>query len=94
MAKRIEGPNSPEAKLKAYIERIENLRGEKQALQDDIREIFDEAKSAGFNPKIMRALIKIRSIEPATFEQEIAETNTYLEAVGMPRIDLSTASDL
>jgi uncharacterized protein (UPF0335 family) len=46
--------------LKSLIERIERLEEEKRALGEDIKEVYAEAKGTGFEPKIMRQLIKIR----------------------------------
>ena len=47
------GPAAPEL-LRQYVERIERLEEEKQALMADIREVYSEAKGHGLNPKIMR----------------------------------------
>ena len=48
--------------LKSLIERIERLEEEKRALGEDIKEVYAEAKGTGFEPKIMRQLIKIRKM--------------------------------
>ena len=48
------------AQLKSFIERIERLEDEKRALGEDIKEVYAEAKGSGFEPKIMRQIIKIR----------------------------------
>lgn len=50
------------AQLVSFVERIERLAEEKQALQDDMKEVFDEAKSAGFDTAIMRKVIALRKI--------------------------------
>ena len=47
-------------RLRSLVERIERLEEEKKALSGDIRDIFAEAKSAGFDTKIMKAVIKLR----------------------------------
>lgn len=44
-------------RLRSLIERIERLEEEKKALSGDIRDVFAEAKSAGFDVKIMRAIL-------------------------------------
>ena len=49
-------------RLKSFIERIERLEEEKRALSGDIKEVYAEAKGTGFEPKIMRQLIKIRKM--------------------------------
>ena len=48
--------------LRSFIERIENLENERQALTDDIREVFSEAKGSGFETKIIRQIIKLRKM--------------------------------
>ena len=50
------------SQLRQYIERIERLEVEKANIANDIREVFAEAKSNGFDPKIMRQVIKIRKM--------------------------------
>ena len=47
-------------RLRSLIERIEHLEEEKAAIASDISDIFAEAKSAGFDVKIMRAVLKLR----------------------------------
>ena len=56
------GDNSKKA-LKDYVERVENLESEKQALAEDIKELFANAKGEGFDTKIMRTVIKRRKLE-------------------------------
>ena len=50
-------------RLRSFIERIERLEEEKKALADDIREVYSEAKGAGFDVKVMRQLIKLRKMD-------------------------------
>jgi len=50
-------------RLKSFIERIERLEDEKQALAADIREVYSEAKGAGFDVKVMRQLIRLRKMD-------------------------------
>ena len=52
-------------RLRSLIERIERLEEEKKAISGDIRDIYAEAKSAGFDVKIMRAVIKLRKMNAA-----------------------------
>lgn len=47
-------------RLKQYIERIERLSEEKQGIQDDIADVYAESKSAGFDSKIMRMIVRLR----------------------------------
>ena len=49
-------------RLRSLIERIERLEEEKKAIASDIKDIFAEAKSAGFDVKIMKTIIKLRKM--------------------------------
>ena len=69
-------------RLKQFIARVEKLEEEKKALTADIKEVYSEAKSAGFDPKIMRKVIAIRKMDPAHREEEQSLIGIYLEAVG------------
>ncbi len=70
-------------RLKSFIERIERLEEEKAALAGDIREVYSEAKSTGFDAKIMRQVIRLRKMEPhdRTEQEELLEL--YKRAVGL-----------
>ena len=70
-------------RLRSLIERIENLEEEKKNISSDIRDIFQEAKSAGFDVKVMRALIVLRRQEPDTVEEFEMLLDTYRRALGM-----------
>lgn len=63
--------------LAQYVERIERLMEEKKALADDIKDIYAEAKSTGFDPKIMRAMIKRRSVDRGELEEYEALLELY-----------------
>ena len=52
-------------RLRSLIERIERLEEERKALGSDIKDIYAEAKSAGFDVKVLRQIIRIRKQEPA-----------------------------
>ena len=52
-------------RLKSLVERIERLEGEKAALADDIKEIYSEVKSAGYDAKIVRQVIRLRKMDKA-----------------------------
>ena len=57
-------------RLRSLIERIERLEEEKKALGGDIRDIYAEAKSAGFDVKIMRTIIKLRKMNASDREEQ------------------------
>ena len=52
-------------RLRSIVERIERLEEEKKALSGDIKDIFQEAKSAGFDIKVLRQVIRLRKLHPA-----------------------------
>ena len=70
-------------RLKTIIERIENLEEEKKALSDDIREIYLEAKSAGFNVKILRQLISLRKLDVNDRQEQEVMLDLYKRAMDM-----------
>lgn len=70
-------------RLLSIIERIERLEEERKALGGDIRDIFTEAKSAGFDVKVIRQLIKLRKQEPAEVEEQETLLDIYRRALGM-----------
>lgn len=81
-ASEIIGGNAKEH-LKSFIERIERLEEEKASLAEDIKEIFAEAKSFGFDPKIMRTVIRMRRQEPQQRDEYRETLDAYLGALGM-----------
>jgi uncharacterized protein (UPF0335 family) len=72
------------AQLRAFFERIERMEEEKKAIQDDIKEIFAEAKGNGFNPKIMRIILRRRAMGRAELAEQDAIVHLYSTASGSP----------
>jgi uncharacterized protein (UPF0335 family) len=70
-------------RLRSLVERIERLDEERKALGNDIRDIYAEAKSAGFDVKVLRQLIRIRRQEPAEVEEQESLLDVYRHALGM-----------
>lgn len=70
-------------RLLSFIERVERLETERDALSQDIREVFSEAKAVGFEVKIMRKLLKLRRIDTQKRAEEQALLETYAAAIGM-----------
>lgn len=71
------------SQLRSIVERIERLHEERRALSADISDIYKESKSAGFEPKVIRALIRVRAQEPAELEEHDALLALYMRALGM-----------
>lgn len=70
------------ARLQSLVQRIERLEGEKAALSEDIKEIFGEAKSAGYNVPVLRALIAERRKGAAAAEERRTLLEVYRDALG------------
>ena len=71
------------AQLKSLIERIERLEEEKRALGEDIKEVYAEAKGTGFEPRIMRQIIKIRRMDKDEHDEQESLLDLYKRALGM-----------
>lgn len=69
--------------LKSFINRVERLNEERDALSADIREVFAEAKGTGFDTKIMRQVIRMRKLDKADFQETEALLDLYLTALDM-----------
>lgn len=78
-----EKPAEANKELLSIVERIENLESEKADLAVDIRDVYAEAKSAGFDVKVLRQVISLRKKTDADREQEESILATYLHAMGM-----------
>lgn len=69
--------------LLSFIERIERLESERDALSQDIKEVFSEAKGSGFDVKILRKLVKLRKTDSQKRAEEQSLLETYAAAIGM-----------
>lgn len=76
------GGNAAE-RLRSIVVRIERLEEERKAIGSDIKDIFSEAKIAGFDIKALRELIKVRRKEAAEVEELRALLDVYSHALGM-----------
>ncbi|MDX1710528.1 MAG: DUF2312 domain-containing protein [Rhodovibrionaceae bacterium] len=72
-----------EERLKSFIERVERLEEEKAALTGDIREVYSEAKAAGFDTKIMRQVVRLRKMDRADRQEQEELLDIYKRAVGL-----------
>ena len=78
----IPGSGAGADQLTQFIERIERLEEEKRALMADIRDVYSEAKGTGFEPKIMRQLVKMRAMDRELLQEQDELRETYRAAVG------------
>lgn len=81
------GDNSVDAdRLRLLIERVENLEAEKAAIADDIKDVYGEAKSVGYDTKIMRQIIRLRKMKPEDLIENRHLLGTYASALGLDLI--------
>ena len=76
------GHNVAAERLISIVERIEKLEEERKHLQEDIKDIYTEAKSAGFDVKVLRMVIASRKKDQAEWEEQQALLETYMRALG------------
>ncbi len=69
-------------RLRSIVERIERLEEEKKALSSDIKDVYAEAKSAGFDVKVLRAVIRLRRQKPEEVEENEYLLVLYRRALG------------
>ncbi len=70
-------------RLRSFIERIERLEEERRTLGADIKEVYAEAKGAGFDAKIMRQIIRIRRMDKDDLDEQETLLDIYKRALGM-----------
>jgi uncharacterized protein (UPF0335 family) len=69
--------------LRLFIERIERLEEEKKGMADDIRDVYAEAKSSGYDAKTMRKVVALRKMESHVRQEADALLETYRSALGL-----------
>lgn len=69
--------------LRTIVERVERLEEEKQAIADDIKEVYAEAKANGFDTKTLRTVVRLRKVEAAERQEQEAMLDLYMHALGM-----------
>lgn len=69
------------ARLKSFVERVMRLEGEKKALGEDIKDVYTEAKSVGFDTKILRKVVKRAQQERSKVIEEDQLIETYEHAL-------------
>ena len=69
--------------LRLFIERIERLEEEKKGIADDVKDVYAEAKSTGYDTKTMRKVIALRKMETHVRQEADALMETYRAALGL-----------
>lgn len=77
------GHNSADDRLRLLIERIERLEEEKKGIADDVRDVYAEAKAVGYDPKIMRQIVRLRKMKPDDRAEMEAILDVYKKALGL-----------
>lgn len=70
-------------RLKSFLERVERLEEEKAALSADIKDVYAEAKSAGFDVKILRQVVRLRKMDEHKRKEAEELLELYKAAIGM-----------
>ena len=69
--------------LPMLIERIERLEEEKKGIGDDIKDVYAEGKSVGYDPKMMRQIFRLRKMKPDDRREMEMILDTYKAALGL-----------
>jgi len=70
-------------RLRLLIERVERLEAERSGVSDDIKDTYNEAKSAGYDAKIMRQIVRLRRMKPDDRREMQAVLDAYCAALGL-----------
>ena len=79
----IPGAGAGAEQLQQFIERIERLEEEKRALMADIKDVYADAKATGFEPKIMRQIVRLRGMDRELLNEQDELLTTYRTALGL-----------
>lgn len=71
------------AQLRSIVERIERLEEDKRAVASDIKDVYSEAKGAGYDVKALRTAIRLRRMDANERDEQEALLATYMHALGM-----------
>ncbi len=69
--------------LQRFIERVERLEEEKKGIADDVKDVYAEAKSRGYDTKTMRKIVALRRMESHQRQEADALLDTYRTALGL-----------
>lgn len=78
-----EADNVAGEQLRTLIEQIERLEADKEALTSDIRDVYTQAKAAGFSVKVVRQLVRLRKMDKEERDEQEALLEAYRQAIGM-----------
>lgn len=69
--------------LNLLFERIENMEAQKKEIAEDIKDVFAEGKSRGYDVKIMRLVLRLRALDPDKRQEERYLVDAYASAIGL-----------
>jgi uncharacterized protein (UPF0335 family) len=71
----------PGGKIRAFVERIENIDSEIQELNEQKKEVFAEAKGDGFDVKILKEIVKLRKQDEEERDERESMLDLYMRAM-------------
>jgi uncharacterized protein (UPF0335 family) len=69
-------------RLRSIVDRVERLETERKDISESIRDIFVEAKSTGYEPKVLKQVIRLRKLDPSEVEEASTLLDLYMRALG------------
>ena len=75
--------NVDSSRLLGFIEKIERLEEEKKSIQDDIREVFSQAKAEGWDTKAIREVLKLRKLDTYSLDEHDFLVAEYRKMAGL-----------
>lgn len=69
--------------LLSFVQRIEKLNEDKAAIEADLKEVLDEAKSVGFDKKYVKEIVKLRKLDPDELDEQDELMVMYRRAAGL-----------
>lgn len=84
---------SSQRQLRAFVDQLENIQGEMKDLADTFKEKMDEAKSTGFDVKIIRKILALKKKSKAQRDEEDAIMAVYMSALGLIGTPLGEYAD-
>lgn len=69
--------------LLQFVQRIEKLNEDAEAIAADIKEVYTEAKMSGFDKKYVKEIIKLRKLDPDELNEQDELLRMYREAAGL-----------
>jgi uncharacterized protein (UPF0335 family) len=76
--------------LLSVVQRVERLHEEKKGLENDIRDVFAEARGNGFDVKAIKEIVKLRRLDQGELDEMQAIIDTYLRAISEAERDCVT----